>query len=1007
VLGKETFSFQRCWKLLGSIDPVTRTLPSRGLSATRVLRRYFRSGWAFLIPYLAAYLLYYWLKWPVNPVVSEGGVKVASLPSVASAMEGESGAWVPCLLHVYWTLHAINVILAAVALVSWWRDRCQETGVRSQELGDGCQIPDLGDLNPAPSSRLKALSSAASAAVPWLLLGLLFWIPGVYLEWPADPWEHVRRINEWSPLQTVGEHTAWAKSSYFLAYSLLGRIAPPTRQLFWLDFYYTGACLLLCWQYYRLARAVGLGERASFIFVLVQALTFGNNIFGFYRYYGISSSIFAQLGAVALVRVAIEYANQKFQVPRSKFQEPTTGILQEETEAAEGIVTAQPGTPTAHERIACEQAPIAPLSPLPHVKRLGSLPPRFPGFPLSAFPAALCAACLLALTAFNHVQGLGIAGLGVLAVIVWRLIEWKRSMVFWLAAAAIALSIAAIVWWPRNPALDANYRPAGWLSYWYGFNVFDPRSLAGERTLAILGIFGIVNLFAGLFLLRRNHLVAWLTLTPLLVLSLPVVAIPFAGVLAGRNVDEILTFHRMLLAIPGGLAIVCFGAGIANHKFQVSSFKFQGSASLSSLPPVKTDIPSAREEIACKQAHPARRSALPVIRFPGFPLSRFASLPRFPFSAFPLFLFSLAALLLVPANGPFYNRFWQALMVPPDDLMMKPIVLAVDSAAFRLRGVEHLRLVATATVANVLGTILPRHFPHSDRRIGRPIVESLNNVVAIPRSNRPTIDPKYRTLTRDPLAANPSAWTTLDGSPPEFITGIKDLSESLTALQNPSGRRSDAFTSDLISIDPAQHYCVEFNARQTAGTNATAYLAVAWYDERGHLLESYAPAPRGAGSPVGWVNGTYSYFGLVGTLAPTTWTICRRSFGLHETAAIPPHARFVRVGALLNYNATPAATIQLTNVRLWRKSEAEMMADGTFSINEHLFIIAPSGRVVWTYASQAAQASHHWPANQVASDLAGGAELTIAARVSGDTPVESGSVIFDLNENAESDTLKR
>jgi hypothetical protein len=32
------------------------------------LRRYFRSGWVFLIPYLAGYLLYWWLKWPVNPV---------------------------------------------------------------------------------------------------------------------------------------------------------------------------------------------------------------------------------------------------------------------------------------------------------------------------------------------------------------------------------------------------------------------------------------------------------------------------------------------------------------------------------------------------------------------------------------------------------------------------------------------------------------------------------------------------------------------------------------------------------------------------------------------------------------------------------------------------------------------------------------------------------------------------------------------------------------------------
>ena len=41
-----------------------------------MLQNYFRSGWAFLIPYLAAYLLYAWLKWPVNPAPGgEGLVK--------------------------------------------------------------------------------------------------------------------------------------------------------------------------------------------------------------------------------------------------------------------------------------------------------------------------------------------------------------------------------------------------------------------------------------------------------------------------------------------------------------------------------------------------------------------------------------------------------------------------------------------------------------------------------------------------------------------------------------------------------------------------------------------------------------------------------------------------------------------------------------------------------------------------------------------------------------------
>jgi len=858
-------------------------------------------------------------------------------------------------------------------------------------------------------------------------LGLLFWIPGVYLEWPADPWEHYARINEWSWLHTVGEHTAWAKSSYFLAYSLLGWIHPPTRQLFWLDFYYTGACLLLCWQYYRLARAVGLGERASFIFVLVQALTFGNNIFGFYRYYGISSSLFAQLGAIALIRVAIEFANQKFHVPRLKFQGTSAEISQEETKITENEETkeflttdvhglsrigngaapavstqsklAQKFTkrtllilarlcaflrlkkiaqPTAHEGIACRQAP-ALASTLQEeaevAEREGSGATRTVGSSYLLSPVscllrvALCAACLLALTAFNHVQGIGIAALGVAAVVVWRLIEWKRSMVFWLAAATLALSAAAILWWPRHPALDAAYRPAGWLTSWYGFDLFSPSSPPFDRSLQILGAFGAVNLVAGLLLLRRNHVAAWLTVTPLFALCLPFVVIPFANALAQRSVPEILTFHRLLLSIPAGLALIC-------------AIQWRANQSVSVKP--KLGAPAAHEEIAGKQAHPALSSARRAIRF----------------SAFPLFLLSLAALLLVPANGPSYNRFWQALMVSPDDLMMKPVVSAAESAASRLRGVEHFKWVATAAVASVFNAISPRSFPQSERVIGRPMTKSFNDAVAIALTSRPTLNTQTPTLTHDPLAADPSAWTILAWSPPEFVAGIKDFSASSTALRNPLGRRADVFTSALIPINPAQDYRVECSATQRIGTNATAYLAVAWYDQTGRLLESNIPAPDGAAYPAGWANGTYSYFGLVGTAAPTRWTTYRTSFGPDEAAEIPHRAKFVRVGALLNYNATPAATIQITNVRLWRKSATEIVADGAFSSDEHLFIVVPSNQMLWTCASQGGQASNHWPANKVAADLAGGAELAAAVRAAGGTPVDPENTVFELEGNA-------
>jgi hypothetical protein len=541
------------------------------------LRKYFRSGWAFLIPYLAAYLLYWWLRWPVNPMAGGGGVKVA----------GESGPLAPhalhltppALLHVYWALHAVNAMLAAIALVAYLRERhTGSVGPNPANTPTSAEDRQPVDFRPSTLDLMARLA-------PWLLLALLFYIPGVYLEFPADPWEHYGRVNEWSWLHLVGEHSAWSKSSYFLAYSLLGQISPPTRQLFWLDFYYTGCCLLLCWQYYRLARAVGLGERASFIFVLIQALTFGNNIFGFYRYYGISSSIFAQLGAVALIRIGVEFA--------------------------------------------------------------ASLPPRVRGAPRRSLGVVGCAALLLPFIAFNHVQGLGIAGLGLAAVVIWRLIEWRRSMIFWLTAAAIVLSVAAILWWPRHPALNKIYRSDGWLTSWYSFNLLTPNSAAFDRALVIPGGFGLVNLAIGLLLLRRNCVVGWLTVLPVVALCLPFIAIPFASALAEHyiNVAEIVTFHRMLFAIPPGLAIVTLLDAAILAKEQGTKRKGQ-------------------------------------------------RVGRFLASGFLSFSFwgsALTALVLTPTRTPFYGRVWNALMVPADDLAMRHAIADFEELPFEeYRGVSRL-----------------------------------------------------------------------------------------------------------------------------------------------------------------------------------------------------------------------------------------------------------------------------------------------------------------------------
>lgn len=460
--------------------PPTRFFPSESVS------NYFRGGWAFLVPYLAAYLLYAWLKWPVHPAI--GGPGAAGLP----------------LLHVYWALHAVHLVLGFLVLRSWWQ------GLRSaarENSGAGFQASGLWPL------------------LPWFCLALIFWIPGVYLEWPSDPWHHLDRITWWSDMDYVTADSSWLKSGYFIPYSLLSW-ATGSRQIFWLHFYHTGICLLLSWQYFLLARACGLGRRASMLFVLLQALLCGNNIFSFYRYYGISSSIYAQLGAVALTRLAIEVAR---------------GSRLHSRNGARG----------SDER------------PNPAGAQPPSSPPASSTCLLLSGASALM---LLILIAFNHVQGLGLAGLGVGAVIVWRLVQWNRSVIIWLVAIATLLSLAAILWYPRDAGIAALYQTQGWLNAWYGFNLFDPSSVAFERSMHILGSLGLLNVAAALWLIRRNHLAGWLTLMPIVALALPCVALPFAQFIAAHtHPTYIITFHRMLFAVPAGLALVTILSEGANR----------------------------------------------------------------------------------------------------------------------------------------------------------------------------------------------------------------------------------------------------------------------------------------------------------------------------------------------------------------------------------------------------------------------------------------------------------
>ena len=429
-----------------------------------LLRSYFRSGWAFLIPYLAAYLLYAWLRWPVNV-------------AAAGSTEQGAGSWMPCLLHVYWLLHCMHLILGVLALHSWWRSAREEQG--------------------SGTSVLRSPFSVLQTAVPWICLGLLFWIPGIYLEWPSDPWEHLRRINEWRQPGMVTGHSTWMKSGYFFPYSLTV-FAKGAAQLDWLRVYHVGVCLLLSWQYYRLARAAGVGERLAILFVLLTPLISGNNVFSFHRYYGLSTSLWAHLAALALIRLAIE-ATGRWGVPA----EATSSRLSR---------------------------------------------------PLLLVSMGLLALLILG----NHRQSAGIAGLGVGAVLCARWAGGRPWRIAAIPAILAALSLLAYIAISTS-GLESMRASAqsGWLNRWYGFDLVSPASLAFQRAWDILGLVGFLNLGAAGLLVRARPLIAWLTLFSYLLLLSPLMAVPLSAVLQDYSAEVgITTFSRMLLGIPAGLALL-------------------------------------------------------------------------------------------------------------------------------------------------------------------------------------------------------------------------------------------------------------------------------------------------------------------------------------------------------------------------------------------------------------------------------------------------------------------
>jgi hypothetical protein len=297
----------------------------------------------------------------------------------------------------------------------------------------------------------------------------------------------------------------------------------------------------------------------------------------------------------------------------------------------------------------CEERRVKGESPAtPHTAHIRRVPSRF--FSLftlhfSLFFSALCAALLVV---NNHVQGLGIAALGCASVFAWKIVRWPhRAWKGWLILATLLTisSLAVYYGWPRSPKFAAVALEPHWLTSWQGLNFFPPNGTAYPRSIAIIGVLGVLNLLAGIYLCLRRQMIGWLTVGPIILLALPLTAVPLADNFA-RGHKEIITFTRMFFSIPAGLALAALLRDLTLRR------RWAACGQRSAV---------SDERLAISNQLPANSLELKAINYQ---LSAKSSA----LSAFACLLSALVLLTVLPASHPWQNHFWHALARPPADL---------------------------------------------------------------------------------------------------------------------------------------------------------------------------------------------------------------------------------------------------------------------------------------------------------------------------------------------------
>ncbi|PIT99528.1 MAG: hypothetical protein COT74_11050 [Bdellovibrionales bacterium CG10_big_fil_rev_8_21_14_0_10_45_34] len=145
-------------------------------------------------------------------------------------------------------------------------------------------------------------NSWAPGATFWVLILAILVLPGTYLEYPADPWEHLRRTFSWQTWDELKRNDIYLKWIYFFNWSLL-----PTEplQLSKLHLSVLSALqqLLVLLSFGKLLESFGLDRNAQRVGVFAHLAFFGTSLFGL-RYYALSPlpiALVALYSAMSLV----------------------------------------------------------------------------------------------------------------------------------------------------------------------------------------------------------------------------------------------------------------------------------------------------------------------------------------------------------------------------------------------------------------------------------------------------------------------------------------------------------------------------------------------------------------------------------------------------------------------------------------------------------------------------------------------------------------------------------